>query len=110
MKMYRDCSDPTGAFFDFSAPFTIYKGDSQTELDVIYVSYNDPIIDIEPNLDNPCLVLPPNTCVQEGIYEFEYTFPEWPSNDSYHITYQRCCRNATVTNIQIRAQTFTTQL
>ncbi|MCR9287484.1 PKD domain-containing protein [Saprospiraceae bacterium] len=100
LKMYRDCSDPTGANFDFQAPFAVYKGDNQVALDVIEATYNFPINNVEPDIDNPCLQLPPNLCVEEAIYEFEYTFPQWPSNDSYHLTFQRCCRNATVTNIQ----------
>jgi gliding motility-associated-like protein len=37
--------------------------------------------------------------VQEGIYVFEYHFQDWPSNESYHISYQRCCRNESITNI-----------
>ncbi len=115
MKMYRDCTDPTGAGFDNPARFSIYKGDFQTHFDVIDVeSANyDVITDIEPDVDNPCLILPPNTCVEEAIYEFVYTFQDWPSNESYHITYQRCCRNATVVNIQTPGDvgaTFTVEL
>lgn len=113
LKMYRDCSDPTGANFDFQAPFAIYIGDDQTAYDVIEANYNFPINDVEPEIDNPCLQLPPNLCVEEAIYEFEYTFPVWPSNESYHLTFQRCCRNATVSNIQTPGDvgaTFTIEL
>jgi gliding motility-associated-like protein len=113
MKMYRDCSDPTGAGFDNPANFAVYKGNSQTPLGTVPAFMIDLPINIDPDIDNPCLVLPPNTCVQEGIYEFEYTFSEWPSNDSYHLTFQRCCRNATVTNIQTPGDvgaTFTIEL
>ncbi|MEK7253820.1 MAG: hypothetical protein AAB316_03690, partial [Bacteroidota bacterium] len=98
MKMYRDCNDPTGAFFDSPAAFSIYKGNSQNDLETLFIDLES-YASIEPE-DNPCLELPPNVCVQEGIYVFEYHFDEWPSADSYHISYQRCCRNATITNIQ----------
>ena len=96
MKMYRDCYDPTGAFFDSPAPFTIFKGD--VELTTLMVSVKS----IEPVAPPPipCLILPDNVCVEEGIYEFEYTFTDWPSTESYHISYMRCCRNATVVNIE----------
>ncbi len=96
MKMYRDCSDPTGAFFDSNAPFSIYKGDN-TLLTTKFVNPTD-ITSVDPP-DNPCLELPPNVCVQEGSYTFTHQFAEWPSADSYTISYQRCCRNNTVTNL-----------
>jgi gliding motility-associated-like protein len=47
----------------------------------------------------PCMTLPPNICVEEGIYEFEFQIPDFPSKSAYHIVYQRCCRNNTITNI-----------
>lgn len=96
MKMYRDCYDQTGAFFDNPAPFTIFKGTNEIETMLVPVQI---VEDIAPP-PIPCLILPANVCVQEGIYEFEYTFTDWPSTESYHISYMRCCRNATVINIQ----------
>ncbi|MEM1219380.1 MAG: PKD domain-containing protein [Bacteroidota bacterium] len=36
-------------------------------------------------------------CVEEGVYQFALTLPISP--ESYHISYQRCCRNNTITNI-----------
>lgn len=110
MKMYRDCSDPTGAGFDFNAPFTIYKG-NDTELTTLFISPQT-ITSIDPD-DNPCVELPPNICVQEGIYIFEYQFTDWPASESYHVSYQRCCRNNTITNIQTPGDvgaTFTVEL
>ena len=96
MKMYRDCFDPTGAGFDGVAPFTIFQGSQ--EITTLSIPIQT-ITDVDPP-PIPCLILPENVCVEEGIYEFEYTFAEWPSTESYHISYQRCCRNATIINIQ----------
>ena len=96
MKMYRDCDDPTGANFDNPAPFTIFKGDQE----LVTFDVNPNVIEDVAPPPTPCLILPANVCVQEGIYEFEYTFAEWPSTESYHVTYMRCCRNATVVNIE----------
>ncbi|MBK8561759.1 MAG: hypothetical protein IPN76_00005, partial [Saprospiraceae bacterium] len=36
-------------------------------------------------------------CVQEGVYIFDLDLPV--SNESYHIVYQRCCRNGSITNL-----------
>ncbi|MCC6724699.1 MAG: PKD domain-containing protein [Saprospiraceae bacterium] len=115
LRMYRDCSDPSGAYFDGSAPFSIYKENANgtyTLLETIYRNVESPE-DIDPSDSNPCVEVPPNVCVQEGIYSFEYHFADWPSTSSYHITYQRCCRNATVSNIETPGQvgaTFTVEL
>lgn len=110
MKMYRDCAGG-GANFDFNAPFSIYKGDDQTPEATLYIN-PDVITGIEPEA-NPCLELPPNLCVEEGIYIFEYQFSDWPSDESYHISYQRCCRNESITNIETPGNigaTFTVEL
>lgn len=107
MKIYRDCygaNGVPGAPFDgdngsnapFPATITIYKGNSSNPFDVISVQ-NPTITRILPNLSNPCLVVPPNVCVQEGVYVFDLDLPV--SNESYHIVYQRCCRNGSITNL-----------
>jgi gliding motility-associated-like protein len=99
MKIYRDCAGG-GAEFDGagSAPFpatvTIYNGN--TIFDIL--SLGGPVItDVEANLSNPCLIVPPSVCVEEGIYTFTLNLP--PSSQSYHIVYQRCCRNNTISNL-----------
>ncbi len=101
LKIYRDCAG-NGQDFD-SLPgtaigtVTIYKGDdivpfiSTLNLDAPEITW------LEADAGNPCLIVPPNICVQEGIYEFEQSLPDSP--DSYHITYQRCCRNSSISNI-----------
>jgi gliding motility-associated-like protein len=98
MKMYRDCSDPTGAGFDSFAAFSIFKGNDPDPIETLHLSLTQNPISIDPQSD-PCQQVPPSVCVQEGIYEFDYQFTDWPSTESYTISYQRCCRNATVTNI-----------
>ncbi len=109
MKVYRDCNGG-GAFFDsdfvggapFAGTVTIFLGNSAIPFDVIEL--DAPIItDIEPNLSNPCLVVPPDVCVEEGIYIFDIELPV--STSSYHIVYQRCCRNNSITNLEMPGET-----
>ena len=100
MKIYRDCAGG-GAPFDapggqISATVTIYKGSSTVPFDVISLGSPD-ITQVLPNLSNPCLIAPPNVCVEEGVYVFDLDLPV--SNESYYIIYQRCCRNNSITNI-----------
>lgn len=99
MKIYRDCSNPNADFFDNNAPVTIFQGNEApySTFQHIYAPLQTPVSMIHPDLSNPCLILPSNICVQLGLYEFDLGLP--PSDESYHITYQRCCRNNTVTNL-----------
>ena len=99
MKIYRDCSNPFGDDFDYNAPMAVFRG-NQAPYSMVrhfYAPIQLPITMIPPDNENPCLILPPNICVQQGIYIFELELPV--SNESYHIVYQRCCRNNTISNI-----------
>ena len=103
MTIYRDCQGG-GAPFDsqnqgagIQASVTIYRGSETNPFQVLYL--DPPTIDrVDPDIDNPCLILPPNVCVQQGVYTFDVVLPE--SDQSYHIVYQRCCRNNTINNIR----------
>lgn len=99
MKIYRDCSNPFGDNFDFNAPVTIFRGNTEpyTQVQHIYAPLQQPITNVPPDLSNPCLILPPNVCVEQGVYIFNLSLPV--IDESYHIVYQRCCRNNTITNI-----------
>jgi gliding motility-associated-like protein len=104
MLVYRDCSANFGADLDNPAPIAVYECGinrscgSFTQLNA-FRSFTTPVRNVRrvspPNF--PCLILPPNVCVEEGTYQFELTLPI--SNESYHIIYQRCCRNETISNI-----------
>lgn len=102
MKIYRDCQG-NGANFDgapggaFDTHITIYRASSSNPV-FVYI-LDPPVVQfVDPNPGNACVVIPPNVCVQRGEYEFP--FIDLPIiNESYYITYQRCCRNNTITNI-----------
>lgn len=104
MKIYRDCFGQ-GADFDgaqggaFNATVTIYRGSSNTPFLNLNTIGVPTVRNVQPNLSNPCLQVPPNICVQEGIYTFNVNLPV--STESYHISYQRCCRNNTISNLVI---------
>lgn len=119
MKIYRDCQGG-GACFDSQTfcdgeerPFlagtvTIFRG---TQVFTGLILDEPQVTSIIPKVSNPCLIAPSNICVEEGIYTFIANLP--PSNESYTISYQRCCRNATIVNIQAPAAngaTYTTEI
>ncbi|TXB63110.1 PKD domain-containing protein [Phaeodactylibacter luteus] len=102
MNIYRDCQGG-GAAFDsapgaaFNATATVFRASDDEPLMII--NLGSPTINfVDPEVGNPCIIVPSNVCVQQGVY----TFPilDLPVLDeSYYITYQRCCRNNTITNI-----------
>lgn len=103
LKVYRDCNCSQCAEIDPEANIGIYRcpgGDcgNQNQFSA-YGSLSVPLESIRdvatPNY--PCLI-EPDVCVEEGIYIFEVTLPR-SDELTYHISYQRCCRNVTINNI-----------
>lgn len=101
LKMYRDCKpEQNKAEFDglsgqLEAWATIYQGTSlyRERFDFGRPSVNN----IGVEVTNKCLVVPPDICVEEGIYTTMVDLPV--STSSYFITYQRCCRNNSISNL-----------
>ncbi len=94
--IYRDCN-PGNAQFDYPAQFTFF--DSNGDIINDLTQYKDPLDSafITYTSANPCIVVPPNSCVQMAVYKFTVTLPQRPGG--YMLTYQRCCRNESVLNI-----------
>ncbi len=96
MSVYRDCQSE-GAEFDDPASIAIYEQIGNSYIRVFNFGANitreDPI---PPDLD-PCREEPENVCVESATYVFEQNLPF--TGNSYHVVYQRCCRNNTITNL-----------
>ena len=56
-----------------------------------------PVMPVDLNLGNPCLVLTEPADQQIGVYEFTIELPV--SDQPYTVTYQRCCRNTAIRNL-----------
>ncbi len=102
IPMYRDAFSG-GAQFDRppdGAMFGIYR--QRTPLDWFFIDRVGPIdhgpVSDVVQADDPCVEEPSNVGVQTAVYSFQYTFEI--IDESYMITYQRCCRNETITNIR----------
>lgn len=96
MKIYRDCSSD-GALFDNPAVLGIYRKIDNSYSFFKTQSVTHGGITNVPPPENPCLILPPNICVQEAIYIFTLNLPV--IDGSYFIHWQRCCRNNTINNL-----------
>jgi gliding motility-associated-like protein len=100
LKMYRDCYSG-GADYDDQIELGVYeKLPNGTFLNQTkFVVSLGPVNRIDPDSDNPCLILPPTVCVEEGTYEYQSSWLDM-KNNSYYFAYQRCCRNESITNIR----------
>ncbi len=99
MNIYRDCSS-NGAPFDNPAELGIYRrtiGGSWEYVETLTVRINTSF-PIDPTRDNPCLIVPPDICVEEATYVFEvFNLPV--IDQEYMVAYRRCCRNNSINNI-----------
>ena len=105
LKLYRDAAGG-GAEFDGAAgsigpaTVTIFEGGNQIDIIQPSAPSESPV---NPDVSNPCLIIPPNVAVEEGIYTFNLNLPV--SSETYTISYQRCCRNNTITNLVLPGDT-----
>ncbi|HUR30781.1 MAG TPA: hypothetical protein VMZ69_05075, partial [Saprospiraceae bacterium] len=97
MKIYRDCAG-NGAEFDDPAEIGIYSFINGKYAFVKAIDATHGLIkNIEAN-ENPCLILPPNVCVEETSYIINLNNMPIIAG-SYIASWQRCCRNNTINNI-----------
>ncbi|MBC8172612.1 MAG: PKD domain-containing protein, partial [Chitinophagales bacterium] len=106
--VYRDCSE-FSSDFDFPAYMTVFTEDGDY---VFNFTLSDPdIVNVPIDLDNPCLVAPPDVCVERATYTETITVDT--DTIGYVLTYQRCCRNAGIVNIEdpdATGGTYTTEI
>ncbi|MBK9735109.1 MAG: gliding motility-associated C-terminal domain-containing protein [Saprospiraceae bacterium] len=96
--LYRD-SKSGGAQFDNQYNFGLYKGSGNNwtyvrTIENIRITNKK---DIDIINQNPCILVPVNVGVEKGIYTFDIELDI--IDESYYISYQRCCRNNTILNI-----------
>lgn len=93
LTVFRNCNSTT--YFDQPAYVAIFDANTN-ELVEEYDFNNLVVTNINPP-NNPCLQVTTDVCVQQGVYTQNVTLPS--STSGYIITYQRCCRNNSISNI-----------
>jgi hypothetical protein len=97
LTVFRDCY--TGnPWFDDPASIGIFYGQTTELLDELLIPLDPDLNDtLDPVLSSDCFVAPPDVCVHTTTYTAIVTLP--PYSEGYTLTYQRCCRNGTISNI-----------
>lgn len=108
LKVYRDCSCTNCANFDAPADFAIFNSSGITVKTFSIHNFIKSTINLN---SNPCALNTGTACVEQGVYDTTITLA--PVVGGYDITYQRCCRNATITNLSTPSSegaTYTTHI
>lgn len=105
LDVYRDCN-AGNAPFDDPAYVTAFdeNGVFLEEPNIIFNPIFTTILDNNIS-DDPCLLPPDNVCVEHARYEGVYEIEE---PGGIYLVYQRCCRNETITNIEMPDETGST--
>ncbi|HJW29163.1 MAG TPA: hypothetical protein VJ508_07905, partial [Saprospiraceae bacterium] len=97
MKIYRDCASD-GANFDNPARIGVYSYINGVYAFVKVLNVNHGSVTDVESIADPCLILPPNVCVEETSYIINLNNTPIIAG-SYIVSWQRCCRNNSITNI-----------
>ena len=94
LKVYRDCINGQ-APYDNPAYVGVFDqaGNLLQTLSLPFPGSTQ----IPVNMNNPCYLPPANVCVEEAVYTGMANLPPIPGG--YYLTYQRCCRNQTILNL-----------
>lgn len=92
--IYRDCFNGNAALDD-SVYVSIYDNSNQLISNPAIALFQQSLL--PTTAPNNCTTFPPNICTEKGVYIDTFNLPPRPGG--YTITHQRCCRNATISNI-----------
>lgn len=99
LTIFRDCYNGI-PWFDDPAAIGVFSYATNAQIPSLSTLVPlDPILNdtIDPTLDDDCLAVPPNVCVNTTTYTTVMTLPFLQGG--YYLSYQRCCRNNTIINL-----------
>lgn len=103
LNVYRDCACTNCADLDDPAYIFIFNNNTPNANPVKLEVALESVTEVDPP-DDLCLeTLPPNLCVQKGVYTLFTNLT--PNSAGYTVVYQRYSRNSTIVNIWLPDQT-----
>jgi gliding motility-associated-like protein len=94
LKVYRDCFNGQ-APYDNPASVGVFDVNGNL-IQNLQIPFPGSTL-VPPTINSPCYQPPGNVCVEEAIYTYTVNLPPIPGG--YVLTYQRCCRNGTILNL-----------
>lgn len=95
LYVYRDCKNGL-APFDDPAMIQVSLGDN-TEYNEYFVNISTNSDTLSAHVDDPCVTVQPDVCVEFVKYIFTLNLPANPLG--YIVSYSRCCRNNSILNL-----------
>jgi gliding motility-associated-like protein len=99
ITLFQDClyGEPGALAQDNPANYSIFDAVTNQYItgDSVYALSTEIV---PPNFSNACINNYPNTCMRKQVFRFTRTLQ--PNPNGYMIVYERCCRNASISNIQ----------
>lgn len=99
LDLYIDCinGNPQAVESDRNALFAIFYGNTRQMVPGYPVSVGRSGPQRVTKTNYNCIAVQPNACVDHYWYERTVTLS--PRTGGYYVSFQRCCRNGTITNI-----------
>lgn len=94
LRFYRDC---LGGTAPFDNPITLGAYDKVTNVEAF--QFTLPLISTQILALGDSCFTPTNLCVEEGIFKDTITIPD--NVNGYYLSWQRCCRNGIIVNINL---------
>lgn len=97
LDLFMDCLNGSQAAIDqdITAFFSIFSGDTKRYITQYTVQRTGPTR-LQKVFYN-CLKKSPNACADAYVYEIDVSLPD--RKGGYYVSFQRCCRNRTITNL-----------
>lgn len=96
LRVYRDCAGG-GAAFDPTIEIRVFNAVTGNAFQVLSDIARGSIQQVPLNTGDPCLTVPPGLCTEYADYVTTANLGSSP--DGYVISWQRCCRNNSISNI-----------
>ena len=98
LTIYEDClnGDPDAIANDDPAILAIYDAGTNVFVTADSVHY-DSAINVPANFSNSCVSNVPDVCLIKKTFIKTFSFPA--NTQGYYVSYQKCCRNGAVINI-----------
>ena len=105
LKVFRDCNSNVTTLLDGDpnntnvtyASIGLFEVNGTSFSLVNELQLTNPVITNITTNNNPCLTVPAGVCVEQGVYTTTFTVPD--PTKSYVLAYERCCRNASISNL-----------
>lgn len=101
LKLYRDCINGQ-APYDPNITLFIFNAGTGAIYQTVNVPKPPLTPEIQPTTWDACIAIPPQICVEEGIYTTTITLPV--NADGYNLGWSRCCRNVAIDNLLVPLQ------